>query len=256
MFKSKKRRSSKRKPVTSAAKDSKPKKKRIIPITDEIEEKSYKMIAILGYVLIGLILFEYINFLVPPRFFNPTWELNTIGKIIDTIWILLLGLVMVLFRTHKSKVKQGELRLLSLLSWGALLMAFVCFLSAPLTASNALRLDRSNQTQINSQIATYNDGAENILGRAENATDAQLQQFLQQNNLFDGENTTDSVKAQFNNVIEQRKQDSVSQLNERLKSSRLSLAKKTFKYFIGAIVSGIAFVAIWKQSQWTRTVRL
>lgn len=251
MFKIKKKRSIK---STPKADESKSKKKRSISINEEIEAYSYKMVSLLGYVLIGLILFEYLNFLVPPKFFNPTWELNTIGKIVDTIWILLLGLVMVFFRVNKSRVKQGELKVMSWLSWGALVMAIVCFLSAPLMASNALRLDRSNKTQISSQIANYNDGAENILGRAENASEAQIQQFLQQNNLLDSENP-DSIKTQFNNVIEQRKQASVSQLNQQLKSSRLSLLKKTVKYCIGAIVSGIAFIAIWRHSQWTRTVR-
>ena len=62
-------------------------------LTNElIEKQSYTFVALVGYVILGLIFFDYIHLLIPPKFFNPNWEIETIGRIIETIWILLLGL--------------------------------------------------------------------------------------------------------------------------------------------------------------------
>ena len=52
-------------------------------LTDElVEHNSYNFLALVGYVILGLIFFDYIHILIPPQLLNPNWEIQVIGRII------------------------------------------------------------------------------------------------------------------------------------------------------------------------------
>lgn len=233
----------------------KKRKKRLrnISTTKEIEQNSYLIVSVLGYVIVSLSLVEYVYMLVPPQFLNPNWEMATAGKFVETVWILLLGLVMIFFRPYGVVIKNKELKLLSLLSKATLAGALICFLTVPLVGSNAIRLVRNSNARINAQIANQNSQIETALAQINDSSELQIEQILKSNNLWDAENQAENVKTQFTNIIQERKQDAVQQLKTSLKKERLRLFKTASKYFISAIAAGIAFLAIWRHTSWTRS---
>ena len=234
----------------------KQKKDKSIIVDEFVEQKSYAFVALVGYVILGLIFFDYLHLLFPPQFFNPNWEIQTIGKIIETIWILLLGFMLVFFRTQQRKIKKSELKILSVLSWLTLAIAICCFLSAPLLMSNALRIDQNNKTQINAQLTNQSSQIEQLFTKINQASNQEINSFLS-NRQFAGLSGSDDVlRQQLVDIVQQRKQASQARLQQTLKAKQVKLFKSTFKWVIGAIISGIAFVTVWRYTGWARRVKI
>lgn len=231
------------------------KKTKSILTNEFIEDRSYNLVALVGYVILGFIFFDYLNLLIPPQLFNPSWELETIGKFIETIWILLLGFMLVFFRTQQRPIKATELKLLSFLSWLTLAIAIICFLTAPLLISNALRINQNAKTQINTQLTNQNKRVEIVLTEIEEASDTEINTLLSNSQLALSNSVRES-KQQLINTVKQQQQIETQQLKQSLKNKQSTLFKTTFKWAIGAIIAGITLVSIWKYTSWTRTIKI
>ena len=119
---------------------------RIIQVATEKLERSSKMLPWIGYFILVLIFLDYVFLLIPPRFLNPTWELNIIGHLVENVWAPLLGFALV-FIHRENNFKELELKILSWLSRLMLLMAIIYFLSAPLILSNTIKIQQKNFTR-------------------------------------------------------------------------------------------------------------
>lgn len=226
-------------------------------LTDElIEHQSYAFVSLVGYVIVGLIFFDYIHLLIPPQLFNPNWEIETIGRIIETIWILLLGFMLIFFRTQQRSIKLGELRILSFLSWATLIIAIACFLAAPLLISNAIRINQANKAQINAQLTSQNTRVEKVFTQINQASEQELSAVLKNNQNQSSLDSTKEIKQQLIDVIQQKKHTASEQLNQSLRSKQVKLFKTTFKWVLGAIISGIAFVTVWRYTSWARNIKM
>lgn len=230
------------------------KTKRII--TDDITEKhSYKFANLLGYIILTLMVVDYGSLLIPPQFFNPTWEIETIGEIIETVFVTLLGFMLIFFRPQQQSIKHSELKILALLSWLALILGIICFLLTPLLISNCLRLNANNQAQINLQLANQNQQFEQATLDLNKLNNEQIQNLWVKAN----QNSAPTIavtqqKQQLVTQIQQRQQATKQQLQQSLKNNQLSLFKMTFKWMLGAIIAGVYFVYIWQYTKWVREV--
>lgn len=231
------------------------KKTKSILTNELIEHQSYDIVSLVGYVILGFIFFDYLHLLIPPQLLNPNWELETIGKFIETIWILLLGFMLVFFRPQQRSIKNTELKLLSFLSWVTLIIAIVCFLTAPLLISNALRINQNTKTQVNARLANQNEQLEQVFSEINQASDLEINTLLKSNQISSSGSVEQSRK-QLIDTVEQQQQIETQQLKQNLKSKQITLFKTTFKWFAGAIIAGIAFVSIWKYTSWTRTIKI
>ena len=231
------------------------KKTKSILTNELIEHQSYNLVSLVGYIILGFIFFDYLHLLIPPQLFNPSWELETIGKFIETIWILLLGFMLVFFRTQQRTIKNTELKLLSFLSWVTLIIAIICFLAAPLLISNALRINQNTNTQINARLANQNEQLEQVFSEINQASDLEINTLLKSNQIVSSSSVEESRK-QLIDTVEQQQQIKTQQLKENLKNQQLTLFKTTLKWFAGAIIAGITFVSIWKYTSWTRTIKI
>lgn len=225
-------------------------------LTNElIEQQSYSIVSLVGYVILGFLFFDYLHLLIPPQLLNPSWELETIGKFIETIWILLLGFMLVFFRPQQRPIKTTELKLLSFLSWVTLIIAIICFLVAPLLISNALRINQNTKTQINARLANQNEQLEQVFSEINKASDLEINTLLKNNQIASSSSVEESRK-QLLNTVNQQQKIKTQQLKQSLKNQQLTLFKTTFKWILGAILAGIAFVSIWKYTSWTRTIKI
>lgn len=233
-----------------------PKERDIRIFTSELtENQSYKFIHLLGYAILGFMAFDYAALLIPPQLFNPSWELSTIGRIIESVWVTLIGLMLIFLRPDKQSIKRSELRILSLLSWLSLILGIVCFLFAPLLISNSLRINNTNQTQINFQLTNQSEQAEQMTLQLDSFSKTQIQniwQNMQPNSASISNISLAEKKQQLSEQINSKKQKSKQQLQQQLKGKQRSLFKMTFKWVLGAILAGFCFVSLWKYTEWTR----
>lgn len=225
-------------------------------LTNElIEHQSYNIIALVGYLILGLIFFDYLHLIIPPQLFNPSWESETIGKFLETIWILLLGFMLVFFRTQQRPIKNTELKLLSFLSWFTLVIAIICFLTVPLLISNTLRINQIAKTQVNANIGEQNEQVEQVYFKIERATDSEINALLKDSKITSS-NSIEESRKQLIDAIARQKQLNNQQIKQGLKRKQLTLFKTTLKWIIGAIIAGIAFVTFWKYTSWARTIKI
>ena len=228
-------------------------------VTDElIEKQSYKFIHLLGYAILVFMALDYFALLIPPQFFNPNWELATMGKIIETVYVTLLGFMLVFFRPQKQPIKPSELRILSLLSRLALFLGVICFLFAPLLISNSLRINNTNQAKINLKLENQRQQVKQFSLQLDNLNDEQIQNIWrrnQQNSAPNARLSPTKQKQQLVSQINSVKQEQNKQLQQKLKTNQRSLFKMTLKWVLGTIVAGVSFVSVWKYTQWVRVIR-
>ena len=231
------------------------KKTKSILTNELIEDCSYNIISLVGYVILGFIFFDYLNLLIPPQLFNPSWELETIGKFIETIWILLLGFMLVFFRPQQRSIKNTELKLLSFLSWVTLIIAIICFIAAPLLISITIRINQNAQTQINARLTNQNEQVERVFSEIEGASNLEINALLKSSQIASSKSIKESRK-QLIDAVKQQQQVNNEQLKQNFKAKQRTLFKTTFKWLINAILAGITFISIWKYTSWTRTIKI
>ena len=146
------------------------------------EQKSLQTVNLVGYSILFLVLVDYLALLISAQFFDPTWELTTIGRLVETAWAPLLAFLLIFYRRYQDIIKPGELRLLSLLSWFALLLGIAYFLAVPLIIGNTIRINRSQQAQLISQIHNQKTQVQQYTQQLNQASDEQLNNLLQNTN--------------------------------------------------------------------------
>ena len=65
-------------------------------------------------------------------------------------------------------------------------------------------------------------------------------------------NSSNKIKSDLLAQVKQQQLQAQQQLKTELDRQKQELFKTTLKWFIGAIVSGICFILIWRHTQWAR----
>jgi hypothetical protein len=107
---------------------------------------------VIGYGIFFTSLTDFLNTLFPLQFFNPDWELQTIGTLISQSCILLIGMGFICSRYFTENQKDArfiEFLLLKFLRWFFLILAILYLFLAPLVVLNSFRMT----TQIRQQVA-------------------------------------------------------------------------------------------------------
>jgi len=60
-------------------------------VNKNVEEKSTKIINLVGYIILLLTLLDYVFLLFPSDFFEPSWIYNIAGHLVENVWAFLLG---------------------------------------------------------------------------------------------------------------------------------------------------------------------
>ena len=221
----------------------------------EIEQRSTKIMNLVGYVILLLVLLDYAFLLVPPNFFNPTWAYNTAGNFIESVWGLLLGLLLIFYRRDQDIVKPKESFILKIISWSTLLIGITYFLIAPLILTNSFRIHRDNKAQITNQLDYSTTQIEQYSQQLNGASKEQLGGLLQnyQQNSPEVEiNSPQELKNKLIAEAKQKQQTSQKEIKTKFSQQKKALFKTTVKWLIGAVVSGMCFIMIWKHTQWAR----
>ena len=225
----------------------------------EIEKRSTKIINLVGYVILSLVLLDYGFLLISSQLFDPTWAYNTAGKLVENVWGLLLGFIHIFYRCDQDIIKPTESFFLKIVSWFTLLVGIGYFLITPVIVGNGFRIYRSDQAQVISQIDIQKTQVEQYIQQLEGANEQQLNGLLQrytveQNSSAISKNSADKIKSKL--LVEVRNQQikAEGQLKTEFNQKKSNLFKTTAKWSIGAIISAMCFVLIWRYTQWARRI--
>lgn len=202
----------------------------------------------IGYVLLVLTLFDFIDILFPPKFMNPAWEFQTIGLLVERVAVPFVGLGLVFHRAGYVR-SQSERFLLRFLSWAALLAGVLFLLLSPLLVVDGFRLRDQINDQISIQVSQQVSQLENLENKVNQGTAQDIN---------DAVNYINQVRPNSLNIKnpEQAKSTLLSEINKvratirpQAKAAwadrRLALIKNTFKWLLGAVISGVLFIYIW-----------
>ena len=101
------------------------------------------LLPIIGYTMFIASLGDFIYPLFPLRLQNPTWELQTLGSLLEQTWGFLVGLALIFSRyliDNESDVRLIDILGLRFIRWIVLLIGIIFLLSTPLVVFNTLRL--------------------------------------------------------------------------------------------------------------------
>lgn len=219
-----------------------------------VEQDSTHIINLVGYIILFLTLLDYGFLLASSQVFDPSWAYNTSGSLVENVWGFLLGFLLIFYRRDQDVIKPIEFKFLSFLSWFILLIGISYFLIVPVILGNSFRLHRANSAQVTSQVSLQNSQVEQYAQQLQQATPEQLNILLQRYQQT-GDATAASapqLKASLIDLVKQQQSAAKQELQTQLTQQKKSLLKTTTKWSIGAIVSGVCFILIWKHTKWTR----
>lgn len=210
---------------------------------------SLAIIRVIGYVLLVFSFLEFIDTIIPPRFTNPGWEFQTVGRLVESTPIVLLAFGLI-YAGREIGRNPKERFILPILPWLALIIGVLYLLTIPATILNTtrlLRLNNQQMVQVEEQKTRVSEVKTNL---EKTKTQADLEKLLQdlgnQNPVPQLDSSQlEEIKTNLGNVV----QGGENQLNtqiEQLKLARLDLQKKSVKWSLGGLLSGVLFIYIWR----------
>lgn len=228
-------------------------------LSDHVEQQTYSLLHLLGYGLLVFSLLDYIYIIIPPRFTDPNWELQTIGALVDHAAIPLLGLMLVFYR-HQGLIGKRQKTFLGFLSWVSLLVGLIYLLMIPLGIIDTGRVYHANNAQIDTQFSQQRQQIKQIKGRLAQATTNQ--EIIQLFTALDPQRRSPKLsnpqafKQQALTQISKTEQNLQAQVNSVRSARTKALGKNSLKWNLGALVSGVLFIWVWYLTHWARAKEL
>ncbi len=232
-------------------------RKDIDVISEKIDERVVTMIRVIGYFILALTLLGFLNILIPPKFFKPIWEFQAIGQLVDQVWGLLIAFAMIFFFREGIDIKYSTSRILSILSWLALILGIFYFILVPLAIFDFVKISQNIKSNNTVQVAQLNTNIEKAQQQIAQSTSAQeLFNLARRVNpeAINGldPNNIDHLKGQLKNELQTLQIKLNKENSSNFKDRMIGLYKKAFNNLIGSILSGTCLVLIWRFTRWAR----
>jgi hypothetical protein len=225
-----------------------------IKIATERLQRFSKLITLAGYFILALLFLDYVFLLIPPQFLNPSWELNVIGHLVENVWAPLLGFLLVFYRKAEEPIKVQELRLLGWLSRLILVMAIFYLLAVPLTISNTIRIQQKNFSQFSAQVDQQRNQVTQIEQQLNQMPEDKLKQFLSQSSSAPPTDSPATIREKLLGKLKQEQTTSLKQAKAAYNQQKLSFIKTSVKWGIGALLSGVMLILVWRYTEWARKI--
>ncbi len=215
-----------------------------------------------GYGLLIFFLVDIIEIFHAPRFMNPAWELETLGKLTERIAVPLIGFGLV-FLGGLDKRGDLERSWVKFLSWVTLLAAIIFFLWVPLGIVDTIRINRAMQSQITTQLDKQTEQAEGQVTVIKQELDKvaspeDLKAFLNKLNLkgqaqeVEDPQQVAPIKTQISAMLDNRISNLDVQAQTALTTQRTTLIKRSLKWNLNSLVSSALFYCFWRGTRWAR----
>lgn len=220
--------------------------------------KSTHILRSIGYGLLVLAAFDLFDALIPANFTNPIWEFETLGSLVEQVPIPLIGLALVCIGEKEGRGKW-EYVPLKLASWLALLFGILFMLLVPLGVFNTFRINNLNNQQITTRENQGLNQVKAIQKQLQEVTSLdQMEALLQrlgQNGSYPeitGAGQLETTKKQLNSGFESSKTEIISGAKDKRRTQQLKLFKKSLKWNLGALISSLLFLSVWRGTPWAR----
>jgi hypothetical protein len=226
-----------------------------IQLPDGVEQKSFTLLRLTGYIILVLSLIDYIVILYPLRLTDPTWEFNAIKQLVDHVWSPILGLAFVFFPGQTS-LSRNSLRILSFLSWVAGILGLFYLLLLPLAINDGRTIYNNTINEITNQAATQTQQL-NQLNQQINTT-INPQQLNRVNQLLNPQgsppssNDPQELQKQLSGQVKTAIQNLPIATETAKSNATKSLLKEALRITLGALLSGVFLITVWSLTSWTR----
>ncbi len=219
--------------------------------------KSIRVIRLVGYALLVLASLDSVSLFFPPGFTKPEWELQVMGRLVDSVPVPLIALVMIFFAEQTDRLRI-EKQLLRFLSWVCFGFALLHFAMLPLGLGDTWRLNNKNNSDIGNalsrQIKPLID-TETKLKQSNSAQELKktIEDLVRANpnqtpTITDPEKIRERMLAAITTSTKQIKAES-----DAVKLSALqNLIRASAKLNIGTVVAAVAYFMLWKLTPWAR----
>ncbi len=227
-----------------------------IYLSEVIEQRSHLLLPLVGYGLLLFALFDYVPIVISPQFTDPTWELKTIGDLVEHVAVPLIGLLFVFYR-DQGYIFRMERNFLGFLSWVCLLVGILYLLMLPLGIADTWRLYYANKVQVTARTSQQSQQLQQAKGLLQQAkTDEQIKQVV--TSLTPRVRSEDiknpqEFREQFLAKISEGEQKIKVQADNAWTDQSQTLLKNSIKWNLGALVSGTLFILIWHLTDWARS---
>ncbi len=208
-----------------------------------------------GYGFLLMAGFDILQSLIPLGFTNPLWEMSTMASLVERVPIPILGFLLVFWGEDKER-KIWEEKFLKFLPWLCLTLGIVFLLMLPLTVINTWRINQVNTLQIDQKLQQE----ERQIGQLESQVN---QVNLEQLRAIATQLKSVGMEVDITQPQPQLKADILAQITKAktqmpdrasaLKNNQtFDLLKKSLKLFLGALISGVLYLQIWRSSSWIK----
>lgn len=238
----------------------KPKKppQKLVESTENIQNISFALLRLIGYILLIFSFIDYLAILIPLKLTNPAWEFQTIGRMVDHVWSILLGLTFIFLYSKGSMIKPREIAVLKFLSWLALPIGILYFLMLPLGINNTLTLYKNINNQFINQQGQQQVQVQKVNEALKIANSQQqlnnLARILKVPNANNSSQSTQELKDKLSQRIQKIAENS-SATASAVKQGRINnIIKNSVRINLGTIISGVCLVVIWNMTRWIRII--
>lgn len=212
-----------------------------------------------GYGLLILTLSNVLDALIPPRFMQPVWEIQLVGNLVGTVPVLLIGLVLVFYGDLRARTYLERV-ILKYFSWLSLILGISYLLLVLLGLSATVRINNDNNNQASLQLSQQVLQLKQAKEQIDKATDADLKKFAdtlksQNSSLKLDANNPAELRQKLTDEIAKNEKTARIQNEENKKRTFLRLVKKSLKWNLEALISGLLLIGIWRVTSWTRSRR-
>jgi hypothetical protein len=184
---------------------------------------------------------------------DPRFGISLIGQSVERVVIPLLGFALVFFGEFYGRRSLEKLAL-RILSWLCLLLAIAYFLMIPPLLLQTYNL----KSQVNARAKEFQTAQLEQLQKVEDqlksSSPEDIKKIATQLSAMGAPvdpNKPDAVKTQIEERIKTMRQQIPIQVQQRLGEFK-GLNRNAAKWTLGAIISGVLFIYLWKSSKWAR----
>ena len=199
-----------------------------IEVKDTIEDKSFSLLRLFGYILLVFSLIDYLAILIPLHLTDPTWELQTIGQLVDHV------------------------------SWFSLFLGLVYILMLPLGINNSLTIYLSNNNQITNQAAQQTHLLQKLNQQLNAAnTPNQLKTIAK---IINPQSDTQlkvppqELKNQLSQRIQTAKKNVSNTANVIKQQQSTKLLKDSVRINLETLLAGVCLIIVWNLTRWVRVI--
>ena len=219
---------------------------------------SRKFVYVLRWCGYGFLLMAGLDVLqsfIPLQIASPLWGMATMSNLVERVPIPILGFLLVFWGEEEER-RIWEEKFLPVLFWLCLVLGITFLLMMPSIAINTFRINQTNMQQVDRTLQQEEQQIEQLSSQINQANPEQMKAIATQLKSVGMQVNIEQPQPQLKADILVQISNARTQGPDRaaaLKNNQiLELSKKSLKLFLGALISGVLYLQIWRHSSWIK----